>query len=138
MSAERVLQAAIVTALRANAAYRALVDDVYDEEAPALCEMPFTLIGEMTEVADRTHDFDGYDHTVTIHDWSDYQGRKEVQEIREARNAVLHPTILTVTGWGLTKLMYEFGEVITERDEALNTTLRHQVTRYRVHSLEAA
>lgn len=138
MSAERVLQAAIVAALRADAAYMALVEDVYDEEAPNGCPYPFTLIGEMTEVLDRTHDLEGFSHTVTIHDWSSYAGRKECQQIREARNALLQDTQLAVSGWGLTRLVYEFGEVIPDRDDQLDVTLRHQVTRYRTLSLEVA
>lgn len=139
MSAERVLQAAIVAALEANNAYMALVPGgVHDGDAPDGTEMPYTVIGEATEVLDRTHDLDGYAHTVTLHDWSLHEGRKECQEIREARNAVLHDAQLVVSGWGLTKLTYEFGEVMKEWDADLACYVRHQVTRYRTLSLQQA
>ncbi len=142
MSAERVLQAAIVAALRANASYVALVrggvhdGEALDVDAPGGAEMPYTVIGEATETLDRTHDKDGYQHTVTIHDWSASEGRLECQRIREARNAVLHNAQLVVSGWGLTKLVYEFGEILPEWDEELKAWLRHGVSRYRTYSLE--
>ena len=138
MSAERVLQAAIVAALKADAAYMALVTGVFDGEAPAGTDYPHTVIGSMTEGLDRTHDLEGFNHTVTIHDWSQYAGRRELQLIREARGTVLQNTILSVSGWGLTKLTYEFGEVVPDRDAELDITLRHQITRYRTYSLENA
>jgi hypothetical protein len=138
MSAERVLQAAVVTALKADAAYVALVaGGVHDGDAPHGTEYPYTVLGSTTEVPDHTHDHNGYELTLTLHDWSAYEGKKECQQIREARNDVLHRAILTVAGWGLTQLQYEFGDVGTEFDAESQKNLRHQVTRYRASALEA-
>ena len=137
MSSERVVQAAVVVALKADAPYVALVTGgVHDGDAPKDTDFPYTVLGSTTEVPDNTHDHDGYELTLTVHDWSDYEGKKECQQIREARNDVLHRALLTVSGWGLTRMVYEFGDVGVEFDQDLQKHLRHQVTRYRVSTLE--
>lgn len=138
MSSERVVQAAIYAALTGSAPFMALVSGVYDGVAPAGTAYPYTLLGAMTENVDHAHDADGWDHTITIHDWSADEGRKRLQQIREARNAVLHRAQLTVAGYGLTRMTYEFGETLPEWDDDLKLHLRHQVTRYRVRSITTA
>ena len=138
MSADRVLQAAVLAALEADAPYVAKVTGgIFDADPPEDTDFPYTLIGDQTEVGRHTHEGQGGEHTVTIHDWSQLDGAIECQQIRELANDVLHGTVLSVTGWGLTKLIYEFGTVLVEYDEQLKKELRHQVTRYRCHSLES-
>lgn len=137
MSAQRVVQAAIYAALKADAPYMALVTDVFDGDAPKATAFPYTLIGDALEMETRRHDLDGYEHTLTIHDWSDYQGTRECLLIREARDAVLNLATLTVAGWGLTRVHYEFGTILDEWDDELKILLRHQITRYRFHSLQS-
>lgn len=144
MSAERVIQAAIHAALVGDATYAALVGtdpdgmvQVYDGEAPHGARYPYTVLGSMTEVGDHVMEADGWDHTVTIHDWTDAKGRKVLQQIREARDDVLHNAQLAVSGFTLTTIRREFAEVLTQTDPD-NKTIRHQVTRYRVRSLATA
>lgn len=138
MSAERAVQVAIAAALQGNAPYMALIGSrLYDDEAEENAGFPYTVLGAMTENLDRTHDLDGYDHTITVHDYSLHRGKQECQQIREARNLVLHNARLTATGWGLIKMAYEFGEIMPEYDVDLNRWTRHGVSRYRVLSLEA-
>lgn len=143
MSAERLIQAAVHAALVGNAPYAALVGtdgngDVkaYDGEAPQNTAYPYTVLGETTEVRDDVMDADGGDHTLTIHDWTDVKGRKVLQQIREAREVVLHNAQLTVSGYGLTTMRCEFAQILPGTDPE-GRLLLHQVTRYRVSSLEA-
>lgn len=135
MSAERVFQAAVYAALAADGTYMGLISGLFDGEAPKGTAYPFSLLGAMTEVPDHTHDHEGFEVTLTMHDWSGVPGNRECQLIREARNAVLHRAALSVSGWGLTQVLYEWGEVLTEWDDDLKRHIRHQVTRYRVRAL---
>ncbi len=134
MSAERLVQEAVYAALVADAPFMALVNGVFDDEADEGTAYPYTILGETTEAESRCHDVDGYEVTLLVHDWSDYEGRRECQLIREARNLVLHNVTLTVTGWSATRTMYEWGTILREFDESLRKWVRHQVTRYRIHT----
>lgn len=139
MSAERVLQAAVWAALTGNAPYLALVTGgVFDSVAPEDAARPYTVLGETTETDDSTQDKDGYAYTLTIHDFTGGEGegdwgKKKGQQIREARNAVLHRGLLTVAGWGLTRISYDFGEFLIEGEP--DAPIWHQVTRYSVEAL---
>jgi hypothetical protein len=137
MSAERVVQAALYAALTGDTPYMALVSGVYDEEAPQGTDYPYTVLGSMTEVPAHVMEADGWEHTITIHDFTDAKGRKVLQQIREAREVVVHKQILSVSGFGLTSMLCEFADVLVESDEN-GKTIRHQVTRYRVQSLATA
>ena len=130
MSAERAVQAALYTALTGNATYMALVTGLYDGEAPQGTAYPYTVIGEWTEVDEGQMSSNGWGLTVTLHDWSTYAGRKECQQIREARDAVLHRQRLTVPGFAPVYIYREFAEVFVERPDA-DQPIRHGVTRYR-------
>ncbi|GMV06720.1 MAG: hypothetical protein AMXMBFR53_29950 [Gemmatimonadota bacterium] len=136
MSAERVVQQAVFEALDASATYQALVTGVFDGEAPQGTPYPYTVIGESTEVPDHVMEADGWDGTFTIHDWTDAKGRKVLQQIREARETILHNVRLTVSGYTLTTMRCEFAQVLPGVDQD-GKTLQHQITRYRVSSLEA-
>lgn len=136
MSAQRVLQAAVYTALTGSAPYMALATGgVHDGQAPQGTAEPYTVLGNLIEVSDPTHDKDGYGYTLEIHDfvggadWGKYKG----QQILEARNAVLHRAQLTVAGWGLTRMSYDFGDWLNEGDA--DNPLWHQITRYSVEAL---
>jgi hypothetical protein len=138
MSAERVIQAAIYAALTGDGTYMALVSGVYDEFPPeGAPTFPYTLLGEATEELEATHDKDGYAHTITIHDWTDVEAKLGLQQIRERRQVLLHRVRLTVAGFNLTKARQEFATVMRQWDPVLTKHLLHQVTRYRLESLEA-
>jgi hypothetical protein len=136
MSAERALQEAVYLALTNDAPYMALIPGgLHDDEAPEGAAYPFTVLGEATEVESRSHgdSEDGYELTLTLHDWGSYEGKRELQLIREARNDAIHNVTLSVTGWSSTRFLYEFGAILPEYDEKLGGWVRHQITRYRVN-----
>lgn len=135
MSAERAVQETVYSALTGNAPYMATVTGVFDGEAPQGTAYPYTVIGATTEVSEGDLNEDGWNLTLTIHDWSAYAGKRECQLIREARDAVLHREALAVTGFGQVVLHREFAEVLTDDDDV--TTLRHGVSRYRVRAWPA-
>ena len=134
MSAERVVQAAVYSALTGNAPYMALVTGVFDFEAPQGQSYDYTVLGDITEILDATHDHEGWGLTLTIHDWHKGTSRRPLQLIREARDTVLHRAALSVAGFGLTRVRREFSETLPDQT-ATNEPLRHQVTRYRVEAL---
>lgn len=130
MSAERPLQAAIYTALTNDSVTMGLVSGIYDGRAPQGTAFPYTVLGDVTEVDEGPLNEEGWSLTVTIHDWSDYEGKKECQEIREARDDLLHRKRLTVTGFGPVYLFREFAQVFVE-DLDPDQVVRHGVSRYR-------
>lgn len=130
MSAERALQGAIYAALAGDGTYSGLVTGIYDGRAPQGTAYPYTTIGEITERDDGPISEDGWNLTVHLHDWSDYSGKKECQEIREARNALLHRQRLTVSGFGDVYIWQEFAEIFVDTLDADNE-VRHGVSRYR-------
>lgn len=133
MSAERPVQEAIYTALTGNAPYMALITGVFDGEAPQGTAYPYTILGETTEIDEGDLTADGWDLTITVHDWSEQASKRECQLIREARDDVLHRQVLTVTGFGSVRLLREFAQVLTEPDDTRGP-LRHGVSRYRAHA----
>lgn len=137
MSATKTVLAAIMAALKADAPYMALIGSrIYDGDAPEGTAFPYTVLGDETEILNAPHDKDGYSHSITIHDFSLYDGRSESLDIRAARNAVLHNALVSPVGWDVTTIRYDFGDVLVEWDPELKRHVRHQVTRYRVESLE--
>jgi hypothetical protein len=117
-------------ALTGDAPYMALVDAVYDGRAPQGATFPYTVIGATTEVDEGDLDGEGWGLTLTLHDWSEYAGKKECQQIREARDALLHRTHLTVAGFGEVHVFREFAEILVDASEP-DGPLRHGITRYR-------
>ena len=55
-------------------------------------------------------------HTLSLHAWSRYAGRKEVKDIMSAVYEVLHDASLSVTGHQLVNLRFVFGDVFRKQD----------------------
>lgn len=116
------LQQAIYSALDA-----ALSVPVYDD-VPQDATFPYVTIGEDT-VADRgTKAEAGQEFTVTVHAWSRQRGRKEAKEILGQIYAALHEQALTVTGFGVSLVRFEFADSFLDQDGVT----RHAVSRYRI------
>lgn len=120
------LQKGIFDALDGDASLSALIEGVYDD-VPEGSALPYVVIGEDTAVNIGTKGLDGLEHTVTIHCWSQYRGRKEVKEIMEAVYNVLHDEALSLTGSTLVNIKHEFAQTIVENDGIT----RHGIMRFR-------
>ena len=142
MSAELELHKTVVEKLRGDAALTALLaahgyapgqSAVYDyvpqpakpeDEAP----FPYVVVGDTTAAQWDADDFDGQEHTLTLHIWDRYRGSKRVREIQGAIYDALHRAALVVAGQHVIFCYFEFSATINDPD----VRTEHGVVRYRV------
>ena len=142
MSAELALHAAIVEKLRADAALgallaphkykpgaRAVYDYVDQSDKPEdAAEFPYIVVGDTTAAQWDADDFDGQEHTLTLHIWDRYRGSKRVREIQGAIYDALHRAALNVEGQHVVFCYYDFSGSVNDPD----VPTEHAVARYRV------
>ena len=124
------LQQAIFTALDGatiNDADGNAITGVFDD-VPENTAYPYVVIGEETATNIDTKDKDAHEHTLTIHVWSQYRGRKEIKNILSSVYTTLHNASITVSGASLVNIRHEFENTLTEADGIT----RHGVMRFRV------
>ena len=123
------LQQAIFTALD-NATINDVdgnsITGVFDD-VPENTAYPYVVIGEETATNIDTKDKDAHEHTLTIHVWSQYRGRKEIKNIMSSVYTTLHNASITVSGASLVNIIHEFENTLTEADGIT----RHGVMRFR-------
>lgn len=113
-SSSSVLQAAIMTALSADAAFQALVAARIYDDVPRGAIFPYVTLGQ-SQVKDwSTGTETGEEHILTVHIWSRYGGRREAFEIAAAVRRILHDQSVPVPGYNLINLRQELLE--TRRD----------------------
>ena len=88
---------------------------------------PFVEIGNETAIDYSTKDADGAEYTVTLHVWSQYAGSKEAKQIMDRIHDLLHNSSLSVTGFNLINLRFEFSDILRDPDGKT----RHGVMRFR-------
>ncbi|WP_448208483.1 DUF3168 domain-containing protein [Azospirillum sp. sgz302134] len=120
MSATWELQKAVYDALAG-----ALGVPVYDD-VPQGAAMPYVAIGDSTIAPASTKTDDGEEHSLTLHVWSQYAGRREVKELLGAIKAALHNRPLPVAGNALVRLRFDFASDFADADEQT----RHGVIRF--------
>lgn len=144
MSAELALQQAIITLLRGNASLAALlaahsyagsptVPGVYEyvvqaNASESASPFPYVVVGDTTGAEFDTDDVDGQEHTLTLHIWDRYRGRKRVRQIMDAIYDALHDAALTVAGHSAIYCYWEFSGTIPDPD----VDTQHGVTRFRI------
>tara|TARA_Y100000004_G_scaffold136121_1_gene154122 strand:- start:43 stop:447 length:405 start_codon:yes stop_codon:yes gene_type:complete len=99
---------------------------VYDEVLEN-ATYPFVSLGEETAVDYSTKDLDGGEFTINIHVWSQYKGAKQAKEIMDRIHDLLHDSSLTVSGFNLANLRFEFSDILRDPDGVT----RHGVMRFR-------
>lgn len=99
---------------------------VFDEVLEG-ASYPFVSLGEETAVDYSTKDIDGGETTINIHIWSQYKGAKETKQIMDRIHDLLHDSNLSVTGFNLINLRYEFSDIMRDPDGVT----RHGVMRFR-------
>lgn len=132
MSALWPVQVAAYGALTGHAPLMAAVAGVYDGEAAQDAVAPYIVVGSATEVPANTFGRRGWGDTLTIHVWSEYNGRREALEILDLIDAAL-ANPLVIDGHQTARLKREFAEVLTDPDGS-----RHVPARYRVTTREIA
>ena len=88
---------------------------------------PFVELGNETAIDFSTKDVDGAEFTSIIHVWSQYAGAKETKQIMDRIHDLLHNSNLTVTGFNLINLRFEFSDILRDPDGKT----RHGVMRFR-------
>jgi hypothetical protein len=99
---------------------------IYDD-VPQGSAYPFVSIGEEQSNEYGTMDLDGMDTALTIHVWSRYDGAKETKDILDRIHTLLHDSSLSVTGFNLVNLRFEFSDIMRDPDGVT----RHGVIRFR-------
>lgn len=94
---------------------------------------PYVVVGDDTSVEDDTFSRVGWDHTVTLHVWSRYPGRKETKQIQQAIYDALHQHALVVAGATTIDCVFEFANSFLDPDGLT----RHGVSRFRVTATAA-
>ncbi len=102
------------------------ITGVFDD-VPENTAYPYVVIGEETATNIDTKDKDAHEHTLTIHVWSQYRGRKEIKNIMSSVYTTLHNASITVSGASLVNIRHEFENTLTEADGIT----RHGVMRFR-------
>jgi len=121
------LQSAIYSTLsNDNNLTQVLGAGVYDEVTEG-ATYPFVALGEETAVDYSTKDLVGGETTVNIHIWSQYKGSKETKNIMDKIHDLLHDSNLTVSGFNLINLRFEYSDIMRDPDGVT----RHGVMRFR-------
>ncbi len=120
------LQTTIYSALNVSAITTALNCGVYDEVVES-ASYPFISLGEETAIDYSTKNQNGGEYTINIHIWSQYKGSKQTKEIMDKVHDLLHDIDLTVSGFNLINLRFEFSDIMRDPDGVT----RHGVMRFR-------
>jgi hypothetical protein len=121
------LQKSIFTALNGNVTGVSSANIPIYDDVPEGSVYPYVVIGEETTSNNGTKTLDGVEHTITLHVWSQYRGRREIKEIMQSVYEKLHNTAITVTGASLVNIRQEFSNTLAEQDGIT----RHGVMRFR-------
>ena len=97
------------------------------DDVPEGTPYPYIVIGEETAANNGTKTLDGIEHTLTIHAWSQYRGRREIKEIMQSIYENLHNTDISIAGASLVNIRQEFNTTLSETDGIT----RHGVMRFR-------
>ena len=88
---------------------------------------PFVSLGEETAIDYSTKDLNGGEFTINIHVWSQYKGSKQTKEIMDRVHDLLHDSNLSVSGFNLANIRFEFSDILRDPDGVT----RHGVMRFR-------
>jgi len=102
------------------------ITGVFDD-VPENTAYPYIRVGEETAIDSSAKDKDIFEHTLTIHIWSQYRGNRDIKEIMKQVHDVLHNSSLSVTGASMVNMRQEFQTTLLEGDGIT----RHGVMRFR-------
>lgn len=109
------IQKAIYDALTGDATLMGKIEGVYDH-VPQNESFPYVSIGKDTASDFSGNTFDGVNADVMINTWARGAGRKECKEIMAEIYRVLHNASLTVTGFTLVLLQFDFSDTELDPD----------------------
>ena len=121
------LQSAIYSALNGDSNLTSTLGASVFDDVTEGTSTPFITIGEETATEFDTKDLAGSENTINIHIWSEYKGSKETKQIMDRVHDLLHDSSLSVTGFNLVNMRFEFSDIIRDPDGVT----RHGVMRFR-------
>lgn len=98
------------------------------DNVPSGTPYPYVVIGDDTLNDSSTDDFIGFQATVTIHSWTDSEGRKQVKTIQQSIFDSLNRCTLSISGFNFVSCTQEYSETMLEADGIT----RHGIQRFRV------
>lgn len=128
VSAAWDLQKSVYATLAANVPLSNLLgtERLYDA-APQNATFPYVVIDQMQVRDWSTGSERGFEHTLLLHIWSRYEGRREIYEIGDALRAALDGTELSLENHRLVNLTHQYSDL--KRDEDGKTL--HGIVRFR-------
>ena len=126
-TAQFALQSTIYSTLNSDSNLTSTLGASIFDEVPEDASTPYVTIGEDTSIDYSTKDHDGADVTVNIDVWSEYKGSKETKQIIDRIHDLLHDSNLSITGFNLVNLRFEFSDILRDPDGVT----RHGVIRFR-------
>ena len=102
------------------------ITGVFDD-VPQGTAYPYIVVGEETAIDVSSKDRDIFEHTLTVHVWSQYRGRRDIKVIMKQVHDILHDSSLTVSGGSMVNMRQEFQTTLLEGDGIT----RHGVIRFR-------
>jgi len=110
-----LIQQTIFTLLDADSGLNNLITGVFDfvKEDQSF---PYITIGDDNFSDWSTHTFDGVEGSINIHTWTRSNGRKQCKEIMVEIYRVLHNTTLTIVGFKVPLLRFDFSETLLDPD----------------------
>jgi len=130
------VQKAVYTALAANSGLTALLASgsasIVDGSAQDAA-FPYVDLGEIEERDASTKSFVGGETFMTLHVWSDANGKKEIGDIFVQIKSSLNRQALSVTSNQLVDLTYENSRIFRDADGQT----RHGVIQFRAITIES-
>lgn len=123
------IQTAMFGALTGDSTLMALINGVYDY-VPETAVYPYIVIGEATEVPRNSQDRYGWETVPTLHIWDQYRGYSRVLRIGSRIGEVLDHQRLTIPGYDLIAIRFEFSQTLTDPEPPGD--IRHLVLRHRI------
>ena len=111
MSAAAELQRAVVAALKGDSGLAALVADRVFDHTPATAAFPYVTLGRLTSYDWSTATERGSEHLVTLHAWSQGNGKRQALALMARADAALHDRPLVLDGYALVNLRLEMTEL---------------------------
>ena len=105
-----------------NTAITGVFDDIPEGTA-----YPYIVIGDDTATNISAFDKDIHEHTLNIHIWSQYRGRRDIKEIMGQVYTALNDISFSVSGALGINIKHEFDTTIVEGDGIT----RHGIMRFR-------
>ena len=125
------LQTAIYSTLNGDSNLTSTLGASVYDDVPQGSSFPYVQIGSDTINEYGTKDLDGSDTSLTFHIWSQYKGSMQTKNIMDRIHTLLHDSNISVIGFNLINLRFEFGDILRDPDGVT----RHGIIRFRAITL---